>query len=183
MNTNQIELNTWRVGGFYAERFEHFSVWYKRISFMLHVFIMIFWLKCHQLLIPVTCMRGILLNFKKRKVVDARPKLWGHNTSSRASMEKLYSKSIFSLSHFLSRTSLTPFDSLQSSYPPITADDSDPSLPTQEHTPSTENHTPTFSSQPAGGKTLRCNACGVTFEESSEHIAHYKSVWHTYVIY
>lgn len=66
MNTNQIELNTWRVGGFYAERFEHFSVWYKRISFMLHVFIMIFWLKCHQLLIPVTCMRDSV-KFQKKE--------------------------------------------------------------------------------------------------------------------
>lgn len=117
-------------------------------------------------------------------------------------MEKLYSKSIFSLSHFLSHTTLSPFDSTSSTQLQdqlLKPDDAGTLLHAPQANSSqtnTNTNTNTIAStstsesserqaNPATNTTqpqtsLRCNACSTLFEDVKDQHAHYKSSWHAY---
>lgn len=85
-------------------------------------------------------------------------------------MEKLYSKSIFTLSSFFSQTS-----------PLILLDPNSTSIPI-----STQPAAPIDDSSSSVSKEkgkLFCNTCNVGFEEIKDQHTHYKSEWHRYLLY
>lgn len=93
-------------------------------------------------------------------------------------MERLYSKSIFSLAPFLYHTTLTPFDSTTSTtqLPPAQQ------LRTEDDVADEAHDAPHPSTQSPIINKLRCNACSVSFEDVKQQHAHYKLPWHAYVI-